>query len=223
MGSTSIPEKYAATWWHSPLSLLYENLTRNDSPKPVDIIFVFAGRMDRKRYGIDLYRPGVAPRLVLSVGRFEVSKMPAIEFEATEELLALRNRTAPDERHFFCEKNASGIRIRKLKLRRCSTYGEVLAIREYLEGDMVRRMIVVSTDIHLRRVAVTFGRAFRDTSLEVCYCPVPTSYTSLTKHDWWVRSEDRKYVLKETIKLAACSTILRMPEWMVRRIMRLKG
>jgi hypothetical protein len=70
---------------------------------------------------------------------------------------------------------------------------------------------------------VTFGRVFRDTSLEVCYCPVPTSYTSLTKHDWWVRSEDRKYVLKETIKLAACSTILRMPEWMVRRIMRLKG
>src|ERR1035438_7158796 len=53
----------------------YESLTRNDSVQPVDLIFVMAGRMERKHYGLELYRAGVAPQLVLSVGRFEVSKV----------------------------------------------------------------------------------------------------------------------------------------------------
>src|SRR5262245_11773192 len=36
-----------------------------------DAIFVFAGRESRKRFGVRLYREGRAPRLLLSVGRFE--------------------------------------------------------------------------------------------------------------------------------------------------------
>ena len=89
-------------WWHALLLRLYERLTLRDAPTPADLIFVMAGRMERKQYGLELYRAGLAPRLVLSVGRFEVSKMYKVDLEHTlvEELIALRNKTRPEQRHF---------------------------------------------------------------------------------------------------------------------------
>src|SRR6266702_4009592 len=89
------------SWWHSCLNTLYQSLTWNDSVESAELIFVMAGRMQRKQYGLELYRAGIAPRLVLSVGRFEVSKMCRLDLEDFHELVALRERTQPDERHFF--------------------------------------------------------------------------------------------------------------------------
>jgi uncharacterized SAM-binding protein YcdF (DUF218 family) len=200
---------------------LYESLTRSDPPNPADLIFVLAGKMERKQYAIELYRAGVAPRLLLSIGRFEVSKMRAIGFASADELIALRDRTPPEQRHFFCEMNASGIRIERPKLRRWNTYGEILGLREYLGRDNPRSINVVSTDIHLRRVADVFDRVFRNAPLEAHYCPVPARCSSLRKEEWWARANDRSYVVKELTKLAAYRTILTMPEFMVRNLMRL--
>jgi hypothetical protein len=70
---------------------LYERLMLSDTPAPADVIVVLAGKMERKQYGIDLYRAGLAPRLILSVGRFEVSKMPVLNLEKTSELLTRRD------------------------------------------------------------------------------------------------------------------------------------
>ena len=69
-----------------------------DAVQPADLIFVMAGRMERKQYGLELYRSGVSPKLVLSVGRFEVSKMTKLALECVDELIALRDQTPPDER-----------------------------------------------------------------------------------------------------------------------------
>lgn len=205
------------------LSWLYERLTLNDTPKPVDLIFVFAGKMERKQYGLELYREAVAPRLLLSIGRFEVSRMQTLGIQCVEELISQRDRVAPEERHFFYEINTlSGIRMERPKLRRWNTYGEMLALREYLERDPPRSLMIVSTDLHLRRIGVTFDRVFRDAPLDVYYCPVPPCASSVRKDKWWARPEDRKYVLKETLKLAAYRAILSMPEGIIRRLMRLK-
>jgi len=207
----------------SPLDRLYENLTRNGSPEPVDLIFVIAGRMERKQYGLDLYRAGFAPRLLLSIGRFEVSKMPAIDFGALDELIRLRNGTRPDERHFFCEINASGIQIEKVSLPRWSTYGELLALRDRLECGQARSLIIVSTDVHLRRIAVSVERIFRGVPLKFVYCPVPERYCFLRKEKWWIRRTDRWFVIKEAIKLLGYRVILSLPDWAVQRCMRLSG
>jgi hypothetical protein len=111
-------------WWHSCLNRLYQSLTWNDSLESVDVIFVMAGRMERKQYGLELYRAGIAPRLILSVGRFEVSKMSRIEWEGFHDLVALRERTQPDDRHFFVEVDSPGIHIERAKLQRWNTYGD---------------------------------------------------------------------------------------------------
>src|ERR1035438_4258492 len=85
-------------WRDSACVWFYESLTRNDSVQPVDLIFVMAGRMERKHYGLELYRAGLAPRLVLSVGRFEVSKMSQLGLECVDQLKSLRDDTPPDRK-----------------------------------------------------------------------------------------------------------------------------
>lgn len=208
--------------WHSCLLRLYDHLTSRDSVQPADLIFVLAGRMDRKQYGLELYRAGVAPRLVLSVGRFEVSKMRSLDFAGFDELRMLRDRIAPDERHFFVTVDSSGTRIEKMKLPRWSTYGEAIGLRQFFEKENARRVILVSTDVHLRRVSVTFTRVFRSNPVEFLYLPVPSRLTSLKRDNWWTRSEGRRFVLKELIKLIGYRVILSMPDWAERRLMRLK-
>jgi hypothetical protein len=148
--------------------------------------------------------------------------MPGIGFEASEELIRLRNCTAPAERHFFCEMDGSGIHITRARLQRWNTYGELLGLRGRLAGDPARSLMIVSTDVHLRRIALVIDRIFHGVPMKVLYCPVPESYGSLRKEKWWTRSADRRFVLKEAVKLAGYRVILSLPDWAVRRLMRLK-
>ena len=184
-------------------------VTLNDSPQPADLIFVLAGRMDRKRYGLEFYRAGIAPRLLLSVGRYEVSKMAAIDFEGLDELIEQRNKLPADQRHFFCEVTGSGTRIEQARLSRWHTYGEILGLWEYLKRRMPRSLIVISSDVHLRRVALTIDKVFPGVHPDVRYYAVPT--------------RDRQYFLKEMIKLAAYRVIFSLPEALIRRLMRLRN
>jgi len=205
------------------MNWLYDRLTRNDTPKPADLIFVFAGRMERKRYGLELYRAKLAPRLLLSIGRFEVSKMRPFALEKMDELTAARDRIPAEKRHFFYEIDGCGVRWEQARMRRWSTYGEVLALKEYLERGTPHRIIAVSSDLHLRRIAVTIEKVFRGVPIDVLYCPVPAGRSPIHEDGWWRRSRDRSYVLLETVKLAAYGLILRMPDRLIPRLMRLKN
>jgi hypothetical protein len=189
--------------------------------QPVDMIFVMAGRMERKHYALELYQAGMAPQLVFSVGRFEVSRMHTLGLGSFGELVALRDRTEPHERHFFVTVSASGIRIEKGRCPRWSTYGEALGLRSFLEMAGVRKVMVVSTDVHLARVALTFSRVFRDTPFEFVYCPVSPRYGFVKRDGCWARAYDRRLVIKELMKLIGYRVILAMPTWASRWLMRL--
>ena len=203
-------------------SWFYESLTQTDSPEPVDLIFVMAGRMERKHYGLELFREGLSPRLLLSVGRFEVSRMHTLGLDGIGRLTVLRDQTPPDDRNFFVELDSEGVRIEKSQLPRCSTYGEILGLRTFLAKRQVRRVMVISTDVHLRRSAMVFDRIFRDVPIKFLYCPVPSRFGFLERDGWWKRADDRMFVVKECVKLLGYWVILSTPVWAVRRLMRLK-
>jgi hypothetical protein len=147
----------------------YAGLTRVDSVQPVDLIFVMAGRMNRKRYGLELYRQGVTPKLVLSVRRFEVSKMLPTEFAFVDELAALRSVTPPNQRHFFVSLDRFGTRVESASVPQWNTYGEVVGLMRQLEREHAAKVMVVSTAIHSRRVAHTIRQVLAAPS---------TSYTA---------------------------------------------
>jgi hypothetical protein len=212
-------QQQTGKWSHRVLMVLYESLTFTVDPRPVDLVFVMAGRMERKRYGLDLFRSGLAPTLVLSVGRFEVSKLKALQLQEYEELVHLRDRTPPEERHFFITMTSSGNRVERTKLARWSTYGETVAFRDFLRNQNVRRVMVISTDIHMRRVSLTFSSVFRHVGTQFLYCAVPSALSSVQKDHWWTRSADRGYVIMELIKLAGYRVILSFPDWVVRQVM----
>jgi len=181
-----------------------------------------AGRIARKHYGIELLRAGLAPRLVLSTGRFEVSKMSKFGLEGFDELIALRDRTPPDQRYFYWKISASGGSVEKRKLPRGNTYGEALGLRQFLEEDKAQTVLVVSSAVHLRRVAFTFAKVFRNAPTAFLYCPVPSRLDGLRSERWWSRREELRYVLQETVKLAGYRAILSMPQWAIRLLMPLK-
>jgi len=170
--------------------------------------------MERKAYGLQLYRAGIAPRLLLSVGRFEVSKMRGLELEGTEDLIAVRDATPPEERHFLVHIGSSGMQIEKLRLPRWSTYGEALGLRTFLDKQAVHRVLVISTDIHLRRVALSFRKAFQGTRFKFVYCPVPRGV------QW--HQADFQYVVQELFKLAGYRALLSLPPRATRLLMQLK-
>jgi len=216
---------YAGSWWPARLLRLYETLTLSDAVTPVDLIYVMAGKMERKDYGLELYRAGLSPRLVLGVGRFEVSKMHrvALEHALVKELVALRDKTPADQRHFLVKLYPAGASIEQRTLRRWSTYGEILDLKNWLQAKTARTVIVVSTDVHLRRVALTCTAVFRGAPIEFLYCPVPAGFSLLKKEGWWTRPGDRRFVIVEMMKLAGYRVILSLPAWASRRLMRLKN
>ncbi|HYR83111.1 MAG TPA: ElyC/SanA/YdcF family protein [Terriglobia bacterium] len=216
------PSKAGGSWWRSSLVKLYENLTRDDAVRPVDLIFVMAGRMERKQYGLELFRAGVSPKLVLSIGRFEVSKMGDLDLKGIEELTLLRGQTPPDKRHFFMTLDSSGVRIEKAGLPVWNTYGEALALQQILEKEKARRVIVISNDIHLRRVALAIGKVFRRETVEIRYCPVPPLLMPYRKERWWTRPDNRRSVFVEMTKLAGYRLILSLPPRAALWIMRLQ-
>jgi hypothetical protein len=221
--SLGVASKYFAKFVDAFCLRLYESLTLNDSPQPVDLIFVMAGRMERKCYGLELYRAGTAPIVALSVGRFEVSRMSMLDREVLDELKALRDRTPPAERHFFICIDRSGVHLEKAVLPRWSTYGEAVAFRRFWEVKKARSVMVVSTDVHLRRTALAFDEAFRGAPVEFRYCPLPSSFGFVQKSGWWTRRDDRRFVLRELVKLAGYRAIFLAPHWAIRRLMRLKN
>ena len=84
-------------------------------------------------------------------------------------------------------------------------------------------MMIVSTEVHLRRVAFTLDKVFRGVPVQFLYCPVPSRLEVLRRDRWWSRPYDRWYVLKELVKLVGYVSILSMPGWAIRRLMRLRS
>ena len=199
-------------WWNKALRPISRALTLNDTVQPVDIIVVLAGRMDRKVYGLELYNAGIAPRVVLSVGRFEVSRMRSLGLDRVDDLVALRDATPREERHFLAVVGESGTQIQRVRLPRWSTYGEALGLHAFLQNQGVRRVMVVSTGIHLRRAALAFNAASRGTGLKFIYCPVPA------RQPW--PPPGSRYVMQESLKIVGYYLILCLPPRLSRFLMR---
>ena len=103
-----------------------------------------------------------------------------------------------------------------------NTYGELVGLMHYLEHEPTAKIMVVSPDIHLRRVAYAIRKMLRNRPHDFIYCPVPEG-GNLQKRGWWTRQDSRSYVLSELMKLAGYGLISSMPVWAADKLMRLRG
>ena len=209
-GETTIAR---APFWASPLNALFGLLCAGGPPRSSDCIFVFAGRPERKRYGIDLWREGLSPTLVLSVGRFEWRRFPELGLPDDGGLLDLVQKTPPPMRHFFVVLDHAGARAWRIDTGGLGTWSEALALAAFLDREPFRSVLVVSTSIHLRRAVLTLRRLAgrRGGGMRIEATPVPEQDSSIRREGWWRERRARRAVLLESVKLALYRLRLGLP------------
>ncbi|HXF58370.1 MAG TPA: ElyC/SanA/YdcF family protein [Candidatus Saccharimonadales bacterium] len=199
--------------WTLLLDAFFDSLCLGGPPRRADVIFVFAGRPERKRFGLDLWREGFAPVLVLSVGRYEWRRFVELGLPDDGGLRGLVERTPPAERHFFvvlragpgtpaegfglASPRATALRVKAGGL---GTWREAEAIAEFLHREEARSVLVVSSAIHLRR-AVTTLRALARPEIRIDAAAVPEHESSIAREGWWREPRARRAVLWEGVKL----------------------
>ncbi len=166
------------------------------------MIFVLAGLPDRKTYGLDLFQQGIAPRLILSVGRFEVRQMDHFGFRD----LNLRERVAsmvPHERHFFIELSGNSRALALAGIPQVGTFAELSALAACLAEQQIRSLTIISTSIHLRRVRWCCRNISGLREKVISYVPVPEEMSSFRRAGWWRRLDHWSYLAAEYTKLLA--------------------
>jgi hypothetical protein len=120
-----------------------------------DLIFVLAGRAVRKRFALELFRDGVAPRVLFSVARFEVRGFRELPLPVAFDLLPIAQEIPAPERHFLVLFGEGERRVERIAVRRFGTLREVEGLAGYLtrRGE-IRSVIVITSAVHARRVAL---------------------------------------------------------------------
>jgi hypothetical protein len=194
------------------LQLLFDWLARADSPAPADGIFVLAGRKSRKVFAIQLFERGMAPRLLFSVGRFEIRRFPELGLPPTIDLLQMAQSIPPRQRHFFVSFENQQFTVQRIRVRTLGTLSEIDALADWLLAHPeITSLLVVSSGSHLRRLRMCCRRMLRRN--------VKCSFVS-TPDESGKDSSNRKGILLECFKIGCYLVIL--PFWELARAWRWK-
>jgi uncharacterized SAM-binding protein YcdF (DUF218 family) len=179
---------------------LYDFLNIGQKPEKVDCIFVYAGRPERKAYGLELVRQGYANRIIFSVGRFEWRGFPRLGLEQDGGLRELVQKTPPKKRHFFVYSDGQQTHCYLIKLGKLGTFSEALALSQFIRRQNIRSLIIVSTAFHLRRACETLRRHCSDLTPRIIPVAVPESLASDARKDWWANRASFLLIVKEYVK-----------------------
>lgn len=182
------------------LHKIYDFLSPDGSAEKADCIFVLAGRQERKVFAIDLWRQGLAPELILSVGRFEWRRFYTLGLPDDGGLRQQVEQTLPVRRHFFVSLTAETAACRLVEKGKFGTQTEALALARMLGQRQLSKVLVVSDAIHLRRVSFIFRRTFRNVPVALCFLGLPEQFSPVQRADWWKTKQGRVAVLKELWK-----------------------
>jgi uncharacterized SAM-binding protein YcdF (DUF218 family) len=139
---------------------------------PADLLFVFAGMPSRKAAGLKAWRDGAARTLVLSVGRFEWRRVPALGLPDDGGLLALVESTPPPARHFFIILEGDRTEARLVPRGRYGTWREARALAALARERRATSLLICTSGYHMPRCLLSVRRALQGTS-----GPVPAEIT----------------------------------------------
>ncbi len=173
------------------LPWIAKNLIVEDALRSADLIAVFAGTYeDRAAHAAQLYRQGLAPRVLVTgeltskvIELFYNRRVTGAELSAK----VLIDAGVPKKAVIVIPKGTS-------------TYEEGEAIKQFMEAHGYRSVIAVSSPYHMRRVRATLKRLLEQTKIQVQYSPEKGS--GFEAENWWKREKDLIDVTNEYLKLA---------------------
>lgn len=183
------------------LAQIYDWLSPSDAAIPADMIFTLAGRPNRKVYALDLYAQGLAPILLLSVGRFEIRRLGQLRLpRPTVDLPSLAAPVPPRQRHYFVALEPGATTPSRIQRGILGTWSEMSALACCLQQRPgVNSLLIISSAFHLRRVRLC-ARALLPSGLAIRYLAVPQDGL-VSPSAWWRDRRTRSDVLKEFPKL----------------------
>ena len=132
---------------------LNEWLSDADPVRSADAIFVLAGRENRKQYALELFHQGLAPRILLSVARFEIRRFSKLQLPVPLDLLKIAGDVPPPERHFFVLFEDGGVEVKHVRPKRFGTLTEIESLARWLhKNPRISSLLIISTGTHLRRI-----------------------------------------------------------------------
>jgi uncharacterized SAM-binding protein YcdF (DUF218 family) len=171
-------------------------LAREDPLAPADAIFVFAGTLaERPLEAVDLYEEGRAPLMVITRAQEEDAvervRGRGIALPSTFDIIArmLVDLGVP-ERAILAPH-----RVHDNTAEEAQTLSELAATHRW------RRVIVVSSKYHLRRVSLASRRALGNRPVEIVVRG--SRYDPSVPERWWTRRRDIRTVASEVPKLIA--------------------
>lgn len=161
-----------------PHKLLGLYLSPSDNLVSADAIVVVSGDGDRMKHAIDLYKKGLAPKLILS---------GAASDGLTSNALAMH-----------LEASAAGILdeavIMEEKAR--NTFENAQYTKEIIQNQGMDNIILVSSPYHQRRVYETFKSVFKGSGVKLQNSP--SVYSNWNSHNWW-GSEREAYLTQSEV------------------------
>jgi len=183
------------------LGRVYDWLAVAEAPTRCDAIFVLAGRDIRKDYALEAFREGLAPDILLSVGRFEIRRFCNLELPRPVDLVRLASSTAPSQRHYLVVYGNGNVVVQGVPLLGLGTWSEVRAFSDWLRKRAhVRSVAVISSGFHLRRVRLCCRRLIPD-EVRVRLLAVPEEDHGLDRDHWWQTGFGRRLVVSELLKV----------------------
>ncbi len=188
---------------------LYEWLAVADSSGDGDLIFALAGRQSRKRHALEMFSQGQAPRLLLSVGRFEIRLFEGLPCPVKLNLPRRAAAVAPAQRHLFVYLANTISEVEFIPKGRLGTLSEIRALQTWLEcRSEIKSVIIVSGAAHLRRVRLCC-RGLLPAAIQLRLLPANDEDAWMRRDLWWRTGRTRSIVLPEFPKLLLYWLVLR--------------
>ncbi len=186
----------------------YDWLARMDSPCSADLIFVHAGLEIRKSFAVELYYRGLAPRILFSVGRYEIRRFVNLALPLRIDLLKMVEKVPHRLRHFLVSVAGQQLEVQRISAGRLGTMREIEALTQWLEKrPQIKSILIVSSNIHLRRVRMCCGTLL-PAGLKIHLLAVPEEHPGSGRTNWLADSQTRKLVLTEVLKIICYLLIL---------------
>lgn len=167
---------------NGPFARLHAWLSVADAPRHANLIFVLAGKINRKEYALELFRKGLAPAILFSVARFEIRRFSKMRLPETIDLLQLAQELPPPQRHYFVFFQSQTVKVEHVPPGQLGTLTELRALARWLSHrPEIRSVLMISGASHLRRIRLCCRRLL-SAGPELSFVAVPCAQHDPPEH-----------------------------------------
>ena len=172
--------------------------------RTADLLFVLAGRKNRMACGLKLFHQELAPRMLLSIDRFDIRRFSELSLPVPVDLLKLAHDVPPPERHFFVLFESKSVQVRHVLPGRFGTLTEIESLANWLNDyPEIHSLLIISSASHLRRIRMCC-QSLLDPRCQIRLIAAPDAFSGQQE------SESMTAVVVETLKVLLYWIILRL-------------